>query len=225
MKIAEIEARLQHGEYSEELLALFKDALKRVPKAGRCQHCYTTAAGMPMRFSRQAVGLIQYGLQEHCAGWVDRMRSFHNIAVILEKQGDYSGAKQAYSEALSSVEAGNRSVYTSEYAAHLMRTEMHINNFEYTQELENYYDTALQADEFRKVFQTATFYRLLAQIIISRHRGDLPAARVAYDEANKMLRPGFSGPLTLLLKKKGVSESTGTTKEARNFLRRVSKLF
>lgn len=225
MKISEIEARLQCGECSEEMLELFKDALKRVPKAGRCQHCYTTAAEMPMRFSRQAIALIQYGLQEHCAGWVDRMRSFHNIAVILENQGDYSGAKQAYSDALSAVEADKHSVYASEYAAHLMRTEMHIHNFEYTQELENYYQEAIQADAFTQAFQKKTFYRILAEIILFRHRGDLPAAKAAFLEAKKMLRPGFAGPLTHLLKRKGYSENPGATKEAREFLHRIRKTF
>ena len=129
MKIAEIEAKIANGDCSEEMLCLFKTALKHVPKIGRCQHCYTTAASMPSHFHSQAISLIQYGLAQHCDNWLDRMRSYHNIAIILEANGDYVGAKQAYRDALNSIEADNQSGYVSEYSAHMMRAEMHINNF------------------------------------------------------------------------------------------------
>ena len=129
MKIAEIEAKIERGECSAEMLDLFKMALKRVPKRGRCQHCYTTAASMPSRFNKQAISLIQYGLTEYCDNWFDRMRSYHNLAIILENNEDYVGAKQAYREALESVGSDKREKYNSEYAAHMMRTEMHISNF------------------------------------------------------------------------------------------------
>ena len=36
-----------------------------------------------------------------------------------------------------------------------------------------------------------------------------------------MLRPGFEGPLTALLKRKHYTESTGATREARAFLKRI----
>ena len=86
MKIAEIKARIERGECTAEMLDLFKAALKRVPKSGRCQHCYTTAAAMPSHFNKQAISLIQYGLTEHCDNWFDRMRSYHNLAIILENK-------------------------------------------------------------------------------------------------------------------------------------------
>ena len=44
MKIAEIKARIERGECTAEMLDLFKTALKRVPKSGRCQHCAPCAA-------------------------------------------------------------------------------------------------------------------------------------------------------------------------------------
>lgn len=221
MRIAEIEAKIEQGDCSEEMLDLFKAALKRVPKSSRCQHCYTTAASMPSRFHRQAISLIQYGLTQHCDCWFDRMRSFHNIAIILETNGDYIGAKQAYGKALSAVDADKRSGYDAEYAAHMMRMEMHISNFEYTDDLENYYNTAIQADKFNQAIQKKRFYRLLAEIIIYCERNDLPSAKQAFMAANEMLRPGFVGPLTPLLKRNGFIETAGTTKEALTFLRRV----
>ena len=70
------------------------------------------------------------------------------------------------------------------------------------------------------VFTKCLFYMLLSEIILSRHDGDLPAARSAWERANAMLRPHYEGPITALLKRKGYIESTGATKEARAFLRR-----
>jgi tetratricopeptide (TPR) repeat protein len=225
VKIAEIEAKIANGDCSEEMLCLFKTALKHVPKIGRCQHCYTTAASMPSHFHSQAISLIQYGLAQHCDNWLDRMRSYHNIAIILEANGDYVGAKQAYRDALNSIEADNQSGYVSEYSAHMMRAEMHINNFECTDDLEKYYKTAVQADEFSQSFQKKKFYRLLAEIIIFCKRNDLARAKEAFVAANDMLQPGFLGPITLLLKRKGFIESTGATKAALTFLRRVKRVF
>ena len=225
MKIAEIEAKIERGDCSAEILDLFKTALKRVPKSGRCQHCYTTAAAMPSHFNKQAISLIQYGLTEYCDNWFDRMRSYYNLAIILEHCEDYVGAKQAYREALESVELDKRDGYDSEYAAHMMRMEMHISNFEYTDDLENYYNNAVQADEFSQAFQKKKFYRLLAEIIILIKRNDFLGAKEAFVAANDMLRPGFAGPITLLLKRKGFIESTGATKPALDFLRRVKQVF
>ena len=225
MKIAEIEAKIENGDCSEEILNLFKLALKRVPKSGRCQHCYTTAASMSPRFHNEAISLIKYGLTEYCDSWIDRMRSYHNIAIILETNEDYIGAKKAYSDALSAVDLDKQASYASEYAAHMMRTEMHISNFEYTDDLESYYNTAIQADEFSQAFQKKKFYRLLAEIIIFCKHSDLVRAKEAFVAANDMLHPGFAGPLTLLLKRKGFIESAGATEPALAFLRKVKRLF
>lgn len=225
MRITEIEAKLKQGDCSEEMIDLFITALKRAPKNSRCQHCYSTAALMPSRCHSQAISLIQYGLSQHCNSWSDRMRSYHNMAIILEAQEDYAGAKKAYSEALSSVAIENQSEYDCEYAAHILRMEMHISNFEYTEELESWYHIAVQANAFAQAFQSKRFYRLLAEIIISLKHNDLPGARRAFEEANDMLQPGHLGALTLLLKRKGFRESTGATKAAQAFLRRVKRIF
>ncbi len=223
MKIAEIEAKIERGDCREETIELFKSALKRVPKSYRCQHCYTTAASMPPYYHKQAIEMIEYGLREYCNDWLDSMRSYHNIASILESNKDYIGAKKSYIEALYSIDPDLRSDYDSEYASHIMRMEMHISNFEYTDDLENYYNIAIQDDEFSQAFQIKRFYRLLAEIIILSKCGDKVSAKITIIEAKKMLRPSFIGPLTQLLARKGFIETSGATKEAIAFLRRAKR--
>lgn len=223
MKIAEIKARIEKGDCSDETLDLFKAALKRVPADNRCQYCYITAVNMPHRWYKQAIEMIEYGLEEHCDDWFDRMRSYTNLAIILEKHGDYAGAKFAYSEAFSSVDSDKRSDYSDGYSADMMRMEMHISNFEYTEALEYYYNSAIRADEFNSSFQKTIFYRLLAEIIIFREKNDLSGAKKAFDSANEMLYPSFEGMLTRMLRRKGYIESAGATKEALAFLKRARR--
>lgn len=225
MKIADIETKIERGNCSEEAIELFKTALKRVPKVYRCQHCYTTAAAMPPRCYKQAIAMIQYGLDEHCGSWVDRMRSHHNMAIILESHGDYVGALKSYQDALSSIEPDKQCSYNPEYAAHMMRAEMHITDFKYSEDLFNYYSIAIQADSFSQAFQRKAFYRSIAEIIIFRKQGDLASAKRAFETANEMLHPNYIGPLTQLLKRKGFIETTGATKGAMAFLRRTARSF
>ena len=225
MKIADIEAQIERGDCSEEAIELFKTALKRVPKANRCQHCYTTAAAMPPHCYKQAISVIQYGLDEHCGSGVDRMRSHDNMAIILEDHGDYVGALKSYQDALASIEPDRQSSYNSEYAAHMMRAEMHITDFKYSEDLLNYYNIAIQADSFSQAFPKKAFYRSIAEIIIFRKQGDLTNEKKAFEMANDMLNHNYIGPLTQLLKRKGVIETTGPTKEAIAFLRKTARLF
>lgn len=225
MKISELEAKIRGGDCSDETLELFKAALKRVPKSSRCQHCFTTAVEMPKRLYHQAIALIRYGLEQHCDSWSDRMRSFHNMATLLEANQDHVGALQAYREALASVDPGRRADYDPEYAAHMLRMELHISGFTYTEDLEAYYNRAIGADSFTQAFQKKQFYRLLAEILIFSRHNDPASAQRAFAKANEMLRPGHMGPLTQLLKKHHFLESTGATKEALAFLRSAKRSF
>ena len=228
MKIADIEARIEQGDCSEETIELFKEALKRVPKFNRCQHCYITAVSMPSRFHKQAIEMIQYGLDEFsefCETWIDRQRSYVNMAIILERIGDYGGALKSLKEALDSIDPQSRSSYEHEYAAHMMRLEMHINDFEYSDDLLNYYRSAGQEIGFAQAIQSRVFYRLIAEIIIFKQQGDLTSAKKAFESANEMLQPDYESSLTQLLKRKRFIETTGATKEAEKFLKSMDDFF
>ena len=225
MKIAEIEKRLTESDCSEETIELFKQALRRVPKANRCQHCYTTAVAMKPKFHKQAIALMEYGLEQYGDSWFDRMRSYHNIAIVFEQNSNYHEALSSYRNALLSIDKNIRDSYESEYAFHMMRMEMHIADFNYTDDLQKYYDIAIQDNEFSQAFQKKAFYRYIAEIIIFSKQGKPNDAINAYYAATEMLQPNYIGPLTLLLKRKGYSETAGATKEALHFLKRFKRSF
>lgn len=222
MKIAEIEERIISGDCSQDTIELFKTALKRVPKSNRCQHCYTTAVSMKSRYYRQAVELIQYGLELDCTDCLDIMRSYHNMAVLHEQNCYYDRALDAYNQALFSADADQREHYEAEYYSHMMRMEMHISRFEYTENLHKYYDKAILSDEFCQSFQKFAFYKAVAEIIISLNTDDFTAAERAYAAANEILRPNHIGPLTLLLHRNKFIDSAGATKDSLNYLKNAA---
>ena len=225
MKIAEIEQKMIEGDCSEEMLELFKQAIRRVPKANRCQHCYTTAVAMKPRFHKQAIALMEYGLEQYGDSWFDRMRSYHNIAIVFEQNSNYREALSSYRNALLSIDKSNQGSYEAEYAFHMMRMEMHIADFNYTDDLQNYYNIAVQASEFSQAFLKKAFYRYIAEIIIFTKQENINDARNAYYAATELLQPNHVGPITLLLKRKGYSETAGATKEALDFLKKFKHSF
>ncbi|MBE6697363.1 MAG: hypothetical protein E7581_02460 [Ruminococcaceae bacterium] len=225
MKIAEIEKRLTESDCSEETIELFKQALRHVPKANRCQHCYTTAVAMKPKFHKQAIALMEYGLEQYGDSWVDRMRSYHNIAIVFEQNGNYGEALASYRNALLSIDKNVRDSYEAEYAFHMMRMEMHFADFDYTDDLQKYYNIAVQDNEFSQAFQKKAFYRYIAEIIIFTKQEDPDGAKDAYYAATEMLKPNYVGPLTLLLKRKGYSETAGATEETLNFLKKFKRSF
>ena len=168
MKIAEAEEKLIQA-YSVENLEQFKQALKRVPKTARCQHCYTTAVEIDRKHTTEAIELIQYGL-DFCDSWVDRMRSYTNMAILCEENMDYHNAFLCYQKALDSVDVGKHPSYKYSFSADMMRVHLHQYDFAYTEELEVLYALAIQEDEFAQSFQRKLFYKTIAEIVIFSHK-------------------------------------------------------
>ncbi len=205
------------------MLDAFKTALKHVPTDCRCQHCYTTAAMMPLIYCDKAIALIDHGLTVFPVSPTDRMRAYHNKALIFEAAKDFEKAQDSYKEALA-VSRDINPAYVHEYSAHLLRTEMHVSGFEYTKELEKYYKSAVEADGFSRSFMKKDFYRLVAEVIIFDHHCEVSKANLSLDYAVEMLRPDYVGLLTKMLKKHGLTEEIAATDEARAFLNKRNGL-
>lgn len=220
MKISEIEEILINGEYPDSSIELFKTALKRVPAGNRCQHCYATAAAMKRSDYKDALFLIEYGLQ-FCDSATDRMRAYHNTAVIYEDIKYFENARNNYINAMNAICEGNDSPYLYEYAFHLMRVEMHISRFCYTEELKKYYTLAVKADGFSRSFIKNSFYEAVAELIISMNEKNYAAAKIAYERACELSTPQYKGPLTALLKRHRFEETAGVTEEAEQFLKNL----
>ena len=220
MKLSEIEEAITMGKCTPELLEQFKASLRCAPEKMRPQHCYTTAAAMPAWCFPMAVELLEYSLELE-GTWLDRMRSHNNLADLYERHADYAQAKDHYRLALDAMPPERTTDYASDAASRMLVCQLHLDNFTYTDELRHLYEESQKLDAFNRSFQKCLFYMSLAEIILCKHASDLPAARAARARANAMLRPGYKGPLTALLKRKNYIESAGATREARAFLRRI----
>ncbi len=224
MKIAEIKDKLIKGHISDETIDQFKTALDRVPYSRRCQHCYTTAVTFDTRYCDRAIELINYGLQ-YCDSWSDKMRAYHNLAIIYENSKDYRNALCSYKNALEAIPDEHKSFgYFTEYSAYLMRVEMHINDFQYTDDLRKYYESAIQADSFSRAFIKKAFYEAVAETIIFKHDGKQAETKKALDKAKAMLSPKYHGSLTALLKRHKYTETVGATEEVLSYLKKLNKI-
>ncbi len=222
MKLSDLESALIQGKCTPELLEQFKTALRRAPKNMRPQHCFTTAAAMPERRFPMAKELLEYSLTLE-GTWLDRMRSHNNLADLYEKQSDYQNAKAHYQLALDAIDPGQKAAYAPDSAARMLVCQLHLDGFAYSDELRRLYAESQKLDDFNRSFQKCQFYLSLAEIILCIRDGGRSDARTAYDRARTMLRPDYEGPLTALLKRKCYTESTGATKEARAFLKRIKR--
>ena len=198
----------------------FHRTLLRLPQAQRPQHCYTTAAAMPLRKFPLAKELIEYSLELE-GSWLDRMRAHDNLADLYERQGDYAAALQSYRLALEAVPAELQEKYRADTASRMLVCRLHVDDFAYSDDLRRLYEQASELDEFSRSFQKCLFYMSLVRILLGLHDGDRPTARAACDQAAAMLRPCYRGPLNALLRRKGYRESTGATGQARAFLNRI----
>ena len=224
MKLYEIEGLLEKGKVTADNISAFKISLKRTPKSYRCEHCYTTAASFPKKYWKEAITLIQYGLQEFEASWVDQMRSYENMAIIYETVSDYPNALCAYQNALDSVAVENRHSYEPTLSADLLRVELHCSQFAYTDALFHYYEQSMKQDEFPRSFAHRLFYQAVAEMVTHSHNGESEQAAHACDRAKHILSPTFAGPLKLLLLRNKYVDSAKATKEAVQYLRSFNKI-
>ena len=220
MRLSEIEEAFALGKCTPALMAQFRAALARVPGDMRPQHCFTIAAAMPAWQFPMAKELIEYSLELE-GTWSDRMRAHAALADLYEKQADYQNAKSHYQLALDAVIPEQREHYAPDSAARMLVCQLHLDDFAYSDDLRRLYEQASELDEFSRSFQKCLFYMTLTRLVLGLHDGDLPTARAAYEQAAAMLRPGYRGPLTALLRRKGYLESTGATGQARAFLNRI----
>ena len=164
------------------------------------------------------------GIQPYPGGHLAGPNALHsNLADLYERHADYAQAKDHYRLALDAIPPERKTNYASDAASRMLVCQLHLDNFTYSDELRCLHTEAQNLDDFSRSFQKCLFYLTLAEILIRQKDGDLSAARSAFEAASAMLHPGYEGPLTALLKRKNYTESTGATREALAFLKRISK--
>lgn len=223
MKLKDIEALFEAGQFSDALAEEFRKALRRVQGPFlRTQHCYATAVSMPKENYLQAVALIRLGLEEYAGDDHDRMRSYENLGHICDQAEDYPAAVRAFRTAMEIARDSDHEYirgkdYDAWYARLLMKVEKKAKGFVYSPELREYYELA-RRDEIGALFADAQLDQALTEAIIYDHDGDAGKAAEARARAKEVLSPDYEGPLQAVLAKHHYADSPKATAQAIAFL-------
>ena len=223
MKLKDVEALFEAGQFSDELVEEFRKALRRVHGTFlRTQHCYTPAVSMPKENYLQAVAMIRLGLEEYAADDHDRMRSYENLGHICERAEDYPAAIRAYRTAMEIARDSDHQWirgkdYDAWYARLLMKVEKKAKGFVYSPELREYYELA-RRDEVGGMFADAQLDQALTEVILHDHEGDTEKSAEARRRAEEVLSPEYEGPMKAVLARHRYADSPKATAQALAFL-------
>lgn len=220
-KIEEFEKILIKHGLSEENLFEYEKLLKRVRgNFLRLQHCYTTAARFPFKRSKQAISLIEWGLEKYPSTWYPTYSAYFNIGCINEQCGKYKLAYEAYLKANAVLEESQAS-YRCTLSGNLFWMLLHIDNFNYSEQLEDYYNAFKEIDDFEKAFINNEFRIAVAETIIFSHKEMKNEAVQAYEKALKLSKPNIVSRIQCVLDKHNVKDTLRNTPECATFLKTV----
>ncbi|MBQ7981296.1 MAG: hypothetical protein IJ305_06800 [Oscillospiraceae bacterium] len=225
-KIDELKNKIIQNGMTNEDFEEFKLLLRRTHNDFlRNQHCYTTAVSLPKENSDQAIKLIQYGLETFVNdGWLGKYRAYSNLAEIYYKTEHYNEAYQALQKAIDFSNDSNED-YRIECAIDLLWMKIHIDNFEYSNELEDYYNLYQKASEFSKAFINNQFKITLAEIIIMLHYEKYECAKQAYNKLLKMINSIPIISKSNIVKKHNISVRLEITPAVSEYLKQLKIFF
>lgn len=219
-KIAEFEAKIIKQGMSDDDFEEYKKLLKRVRgNFGKRQHCYTTAIQFPPKHANQAIKLIEYGLEAYPEDGFSTYTSHLYIGKIYETSREYQKAYNAYLMAMASLGEMNQS-YKKALSGDLCWMRLHIDSFQYSEEVEELFSCYNETDEFSKGFINTEFRMAIIRIVIAVHHNDKTVAKESYKQATTIYSPNYVGKLQNILARHKYKETLKITPEIKAFLKR-----
>ena len=155
-KIEEFEKRIIYTGLSDDDFAEYEKLLRRVhDNFLKLQHCYITAIKFSENRADSAVALIEWGLDKFPSTWSPTYSALDYIGRIRERNGQYRLAYEAYLRAADVLGEDHLS-YSITLSGSLMWMLLHIDNFTYSKQLEDYYNAFNCIDDFEKAFASST---------------------------------------------------------------------
>ncbi len=168
-----------------------------------------------------SIKLIQYGLDTFNDGWDSRMRAYIIMTGIYFKINDYNNAYK--SMLLANAQTTDES-YLASNAIELLWIKLYLDNFQYSQDIEKYYELYQKSSDFYKAFLVNIYRSKIAEIVINLHYNKIDKVRELYQEVLEITAPGYKGSLHNILKKHKYSESVNLSPEVIKFLKNIKKL-
>ena len=222
-KIEEFEKRIINTGLSDGDYAEYEKLLRRVhDNFLKLQHCYITAIKFSENRADSAVALIEWGLDKYPSDWFSTYSALDYIGRIRERNGQYRLAYEAYLRAADVLGEDHLS-YSKTLSGSLMWMLLHIDNFTYSSQLEDYYNAFSCIDNFQKAFVNNEFRLYVAETVIFLHYGKSTEARESYENAIKLSKPGFVSRIQNVLDRHNVKDVLRNTPECRSFLKSFPK--
>ncbi len=214
MKLEEVKAQILRCKLDDSLFEAFTACLKRVRgNYERCQHCYTFAAELMRIDAHGAIRLIHWGLAQYSETDFDRYRSYYNLGLIQESIGNYACAKESYLFALQNSNNANLSI-------DLLRTQLHLTEFSYSDDLAQYCQAASMLDSFAKDFPHAELYLLLGQAVLCMHEADNEKLYAIKQQIRRLLDSSKSAT-PAVLQRHGIENDLHISNITAQFLNRL----
>ena len=220
-KIEEFENKLIKRGLSEEDYNDYEKLLKRAPgNFHRLQHCYTTAIQFPPKRSEQAISLIEWGLKKYPDAGYTTYTAYYDIGIIHERCGAYQPAYEAYLKAADELR-DDQLAYRQTISGNLLWMLLHIDGFQYSEQLEQYYTLFQSIDDFAKGFINNEFRLCVAEIVIFSYKGMKEKASASYERALRLSKPDVISRLQGILDKHHFKDRLKNTPECAAFLKNV----
>ena len=220
-KIDEFERKIINQGMTDEDFFEYEKMLKRVrDNFSKRQHCYTTAIQLPEKDFKQAVKLIQYGLDNFEDGWFSTYTSYLYIGHIYERINKYQNAYESYllaKEALGS----DHPEYVEELSKDLMWMKLHVDSFKYSPELEDYLYQYQKTSDFSKALINSEFKVAVVNIVLALHYERYDEARQFLEKAREICKPNYVGKLYDILSRHKHKETLNTTPESILFVKQL----
>ena len=224
-KIEELKKKIIQEGMTDEDFEQFKVLLRRTPGDFlKNQHCYTTAVSLSKENADQAIRLIEYGLETFSDDdLLGKQRAYTCLADVYYKINQYNKAYSSLKKAQGvAATEGNRLYVSCEMD--MLWMKMHVDSFEYSEELEVLYSSCQKECEFTKALLNNQFKMTVAEIIIMLHHGRKNQAVDLYNKAVEMTDSEYKGALAGVLKKHKASESLDITEQAFEYLKSIQKI-
>ena len=220
-KIEAYENKLIKEGMPKEAYAEYETLLKRVRgNFHRLQHCYTTAVQFPIKRSQEGIDLIQWALEKFPDTWFPTYSAYYNMGIIHERCRNYLAAYEAYQNAADVLNKDQIS-YQRTISGNLMWMLLHVDDFNYSEQLEKYYTLFSEIDDFEKAFVNNEFRIAVAEIVIFSWKGMHNEVAVAYKKAIRLSSPNVFSRIQGILDKHKVKDTLKNTPECVAFLKTV----
>lgn len=226
-KIGDFENKMISNGMSDRDFEEYKLMLRRIhDKWNKYQHCIHAARRFAPQYYQRAIFLIEYAVdnfadEDHYSLVCDPYEAMGDIYFCAKK---YDESYNSYLRAIDEC-ADNRQAKISSISEMLLWAKLHLDDFQYSEEMEKYYNEFIKGSDFHLAFLNSRFRRYIAELVIYLHNKNTEYAKIAYENVCTVLAPDYKGELYDILRRHKYTESIKTTDEVISFLKKIDKSF